>query len=95
MKRFTPSMGSMPMVESSRPSAPEIRPFTMDLELTPAMMVRPKMDSQKYSGEPNFMASWASRGAKKYKEMQERSPPKKEEMQAVPRALPAFPWRVI
>ena len=51
MKRFTPSMGSIPMVESSRPSAPEIRPFTMDLELTPAMMVRPKMDSQKYSGE--------------------------------------------
>ena len=65
MKRCTPSIGSMPMVERSSPSAPEIRPLTIDLEETPAMMVRPKMESQKYSGEPNFIANWAKIGAKK------------------------------
>ena len=65
MNRLTPSIGSMPMVEISSPSAPDIRPLIIDLEETPAMMVKPKIDSQKYSGEPNFIASWASRGAKK------------------------------
>ena len=62
MNRLTPSIGSMPMVEIS---SPDIRPLIIDLEETPAMMVKPKIDSQKYSGEPNFIASWASRGAKK------------------------------
>ena len=65
MKRCTPSIGSIPMVESRSPRAPEIRPFTIDLDDTPAMMVKPKMESQKYSGEPNFMASCAKIGAKK------------------------------
>ena len=71
MKRGTPSMGSMPMVEISRPMPPEMRPLRMDLDDTPAMMVRPKSESQKYSGLLNFMASWASSGEKKYSEMQE------------------------
>lgn len=42
MKRCTPSIGSIPMVESRSPRAPEIRPFTIDLDDTPAMMVKPK-----------------------------------------------------
>ena len=37
----------------------------MDLELTPAMIVRPKIDSQNYSADWNFKVSWASSGAKK------------------------------
>ena len=87
-------MGSMPMVDSSRPSAPEIRPFSRDLDATPAIMVRPKIESQKYSGDPNFMASCASSGAKKYKETQESRPPQKDEKQATASALPAFPCKV-
>ena len=65
MKRGTPSMGSMPTVEMSSPSTPDISPLSMDLDDTPAMMVRPKSESQKYSGLLNFMASWASGGEKK------------------------------
>ena len=87
-------MGSMPMVDSSSPRAPEIRPFSRDLDATPEMMVRPKIDSQKYSGEPNFMASCASSGEKKYSEIQESRPPQKEEKQATARALPALPCKV-
>ena len=94
MNRWAPSMGSMPMVDSSRPSAPEIRPFSRDLDATPAIMVRPKIESQKYSGDPNFMASCASSGAKKYKETQESRPPQKDEKQATASALPAFPCKV-
>ena len=92
--RSTPSMGSMPMVDSIRPNAPDIRPLTIDPEVTPAIMVRPNSASQKYSGLPNFMASWANAGAKKYREIQLSSPPKKEAVQAVPSALPALPFRV-
>ena len=51
----------------------------MDLPETPAMIVRPKIDSQKYSAERNFSVSWASSGAKKYREMQLKRPPQKEE----------------
>ena len=63
----------------------------MDLLDTPAMMVRPKMPSQNFSADMNFSASWASRGAKKYREMQLKRPPQKELQQAVARALPALP----
>ena len=87
-------MGSMPTVESSSPSAPEISPFNRESVLTPAMMVRPKMDSQKYSGLPKAIASFARTGAKKYREMQLKSPPKNEEIMAVPSAFPAFPFSV-
>ena len=78
MTRLAPVTGSRPMVDSSRPKAPEIRPLTIDLPETPAMMVRPKIDSQKYSAERNFSVSWASSGAKKYREMQLKRPPQKE-----------------
>lgn len=94
MKRGTPSMGSMPMVEMSRPMPPEMRPLRMDLDDTPAMMVRPKSESQKYSGLLNFMASCASSGEKKYSEMQLKRPPQKEAKQAVNKALAALPRRV-
>ena len=92
--RNTPFIGSIPSVESSRPSAPEIRPFSRESVLTPAIIVRPKMDSQKYSGLPKAIASFASAGAKKYREMQLSSPPKNEEIMAVPSAFPAFPFSV-
>jgi len=67
----------------------------MESVLIPAMMVSPNRLSQKYSGLPNSMASLASMGAKKYREMQLRRPPQKEAMQAVARAFPAFPFRVM
>ena len=66
-------------MEISRPSAPDIRPLTMDLELTPAMIVRPKIDSQKYSADMNLSVSCESSGAKKYSEIQLSRPPQKEE----------------
>ena len=50
-------MGSRPMQETSRPSAPDISPFTMLLLETPAMMVRPEMPSQNFSADMNFSAS--------------------------------------
>ena len=78
MKRFTPVIGSRPMVEIIRPSAPDIRPLTMDLDETPAMMVRPKMESQKYSADMNFSVSFASSGEKKYSEIQLSRPPQKD-----------------
>ena len=65
MKRFTPVMGSRPMVEIKRPSAPDMRPLIMDLDETPAMMVRPKIESQKYSADMNLSVSFASSGEKK------------------------------
>ena len=84
MKRLVPSMGSRPIVERSRPSAPDMRPLTMDLLETPA-----KIPSQNFSADMNFNASWASSGAKKYREMQLSRPPQKELQQAVASALPA------
>ena len=87
-------MGSMPTVEIKRPSTPLIRPLSIDLELTPAMMVKPKRESQKYSGLLNFMASWASGGEKKYREMQLKRPPQKEARQATVSARAASPLRV-
>ena len=95
IKRLVPEMGSRPMVEMIRPSAPDISPLTMDLLDTPAMMVRPKMPSQNFSADMNFSASCASSGAKKYREMQLSNPPQKELQQAVASALPAWPRRVI
>ena len=88
-------MGSRPMQETSRPSAPDISPFTMLLLETPAMMVRPKMPTQNFSADMNFSASCASAGAKKYREMQLSRPPQKELQQAVASALPACPFSVI
>ena len=35
----------------------------MESELTPAMIVKPKIESQKYSGLPNAIASFASAAA--------------------------------
>lgn len=59
----------------------------MDLLETPAMIVRPKIPSQNFSADMNFNASWASSGAKKYREMQLSRPPQKELQQAVASAL--------
>ena len=78
MKRLTPVMGSRPMVEIRRPRAPDIRPLTTDLDETPAMMVSPKIESQKYSADMNFSVSLASSGEKKYRETQLSKPPQKE-----------------
>ena len=50
----------------------------MDLDETPAMMVRPKMESQKYSADMNFSVSFASSGEKKYSEIQLSRPPQKD-----------------
>ena len=58
-------MGSMPMVESRSPNTPDMSPLRIDFEDTPAMMVSPKRESQKYSGLLNFIASCASTGEKK------------------------------
>ena len=65
VKRNTPFIVSMPIVESKRPKAPEMSPFIMESELTPAMIVKPKIESQKYSGLPKAIASFASGGEKK------------------------------
>lgn len=59
----------------------------MDLLETPAMIVRPKVPSQNFSADMNFNASWASSGAKKYREMQLSRPPQKELQQAVASCL--------
>ena len=79
----------MPIVEIKRPKAPLIKPFTIDLDETPAIIVSPKIESQKYSGWPNFIASCPNIGAKKYKDIHDNKPPKNDAMQAVPNALPA------
>ena len=89
MNLFTPCMGSIPIVESKRPSAPLISPFTIDFDDTPAIIVSPNIDSQKYSGEPNFMASCPRMGAKKYNDMHDNNPPKNDAIHAVPNAFPA------
>ena len=44
---------------------PEMKPFRSDLEETPAITVKPKIESQKYSGLLNFIASSARNGEKK------------------------------
>ena len=50
-------MGSRSIVDSSRPSAPDIRPLIIDLLDTPAIIVRPKIPSQNFSADMNFSAS--------------------------------------
>ena len=55
----------MPIVEIKRPKIPDIKPFRIERLETPAMIVRPKIESQKYSGLLNFIVSSANRGEKK------------------------------
>ena len=85
----------MPIVDSNNPSAPLIKPLTMDFDETPAIIVSPKIESQKYSGDPNFIANCPSKGAKKYNDIHESNPPKNDAMHAVPNAFPAWPFFVI
>ena len=65
MKRSTPSIGSMPIVERRSPRTPEISPFSRDFDDTPAITVKPKIESQKYSGLLNCIASSAKIGDRK------------------------------
>ena len=65
VKRGFPSIGSIPTVESIKPNAPEIKPFTIDFVLAPAIIVKPNIDNQKYSAGPKSNASFASLGANK------------------------------
>ncbi len=55
MKRLVPSMGSRPIVEREQAErAPDMRPLTMDLLETPAMIVRPKIPSQNFFRRHEF-----------------------------------------
>jgi hypothetical protein len=58
-----------------------------------AMMVRPKIDSEKYSAALNFKATLASWGAIRMRQKPLKRPPKTEAITPILRAFPAFPWR--
>ena len=55
----------MPIVERRSPRTPEISPFRRDFDDTPAITVKPKIESQKYSGLLNCIASSAKIGDRK------------------------------
>ena len=52
----------MPIVDITKPRAPDISPFNIDPELTPAIIVKPNIDNQKYSVGPNLSARLANNG---------------------------------
>ena len=57
MNRGKPETGSSPIVESRSPRAPDMSPLIIDFDETPAIIVRPKIESQKYSADWNFSVS--------------------------------------
>ena len=87
VKRLLPLTLSMPTEASSMPNAPETSPLRMFLPLTDAMIDNPKMASAKYSGAPNFMATWLIGGAKKSSANALTRPPKVEASSAMSSAL--------
>ncbi len=71
-----------------------MKPLSKDLEETPAIIVKPKIESQKYSGLLNCIASSARNGEKKYREIQLNKPPQNEAKHATAKALAAWPFLV-
>ena len=58
--RLVPLTPSTPMVVMRSPNRTVMKPLIQDLPAKPATVVRPKIPRAKYSGGPNFSASWAS-----------------------------------
>ena len=85
----------MPMVLIKRPTAPEIKPLSIDLPASDEIMVKPKMPSHMNSGEPKRKEKRASGCATKIKMTVLIVPPTKEANTAAPKALPALPFLVI
>ena len=84
-------MGSSPIVAMNRPNAPEVIPAMSDFPETPAIMVRPKAHTRKYSGVPIFWANLLTWGAKNSKTIALRIPPNVEACKAMFKAFLAWP----
>jgi hypothetical protein len=84
---------SRPTVASSRPRAAAMRALSMPPLETVATSRMPSSASIVYSGGPKSRANSATRGATRLRAMMARVPPTKEPMAAMPRAVPALPWR--
>ena len=76
-------MGSEPTQEMSRPRQAEIKPLIMLLPDTPAMMVRPKTQTIKYSAVPSWAATLATWGPRNRSIRAENTPPKVEAYRAI------------
>ena len=86
-------MGSVPTQEMSRPRQAETRPRMMLLPDTPAMMVRPKTQTMKYSAVPSWAAILATWGPRNNSIRAENTPPKVEAYRAIFSAALVRPWR--
>ena len=76
-------MGSEPTQEMSSPRHAEINPLIMLLPDTPAMMVRPKTQTMKYSAVPSWAATRATWGPRNSSISAENTPPKVEAYRAI------------
>jgi len=90
-----PIMGSRPTVIIISPRIPEINAFT--IEVWPKLQIRviPSRTRAKSSGAPNLSAALAIKGEARARQTSPNIPPKKEEVTAVPSALPPIPFFVI
>jgi len=89
-----PVVTSMPMVATSRPSAAEMSPFIGFPALSAALMLRPKIPSQKYWKFVNLNANFASGGATAMRRSIPMKPPMAEQSRSSERASMARPCLV-
>ena len=92
VKRSTLKTGSIPTSPMSRPIRQEMNPVVRSRVATAAMELRPKRQSMKYSGGPNFRANRASIGAMTISTRTPNRLPNREAVVDMPIARPASPF---
>ena len=96
LKRYViPDTGSGPIIPSSNPMQPIIKPRMVSPFEAMEINASAAIPRTKYSGAPIIKAKAVIGAASRTKENQPRRPPTKEAPVAIPRAVPALPFRVI
>jgi hypothetical protein len=93
VKRSPPVKASRPTTASSSPTQAAITALSRPPLLIVATSRMPSRASAVYSGGPKSSAKPATTGATSVSASTETVPPMKEPTAAMPRAVPARPWR--
>ena len=94
-KRKVPELTSAPMIPRRRPKMIMAKALSTEPLANTTAPTRPKTIRLKYSAGPNLKASSIKGGAKAATKIVAKQPAIKEPIAAIPRAVPAFPWRAI
>jgi len=95
VKRRIASTGAMPTVDTTKPTTPANRPFTIEPVDSVAIRVSEKIAMPKYSCGPKLSAALASQGAMKISAAMLNMVPRKENTTPTPSALAPSPFSII